>query len=60
MQNVEAESARYLAARQAQDFDIAAVIAGEAAGLIRDVQPAARIVAGMVEQAEGLLARRGA
>ncbi len=59
MQNVEVESARYLAARQAQDFDIAAVIAGEAAGLIRDVQPAARIVAGMVEQAEGLLARRG-
>ena len=60
MQNVEVESARYLAARQAQDFDIAAVIAGEAAGLIRDVQPAGRIVAGMVEQAEGLLARRGA
>jgi len=59
MQNVEVESARYLAARQAQDFEIAAVIAGEAAGLIRDVQPAGRIVAGMVEQAEGLLARRG-
>ena len=59
MHNAEVESARYMAARQAQDFDIAAVIAGEAAGLIRDVQPAARIVAGMVEQAEGLLARRG-
>ena len=58
LQQVDAESQRYMAARQAQDFDVAAVIAGEAVGLIHDVQPAACIVAGMVERAEALLARR--
>jgi nitronate monooxygenase len=52
------EQARYAAARDAGDFDTAAVIAGEAADLIRGVEPAAAIVTRMVAEAETLL--RGA
>jgi nitronate monooxygenase len=57
MQHAEEEGARYLAARAAHDFDIAAVIAGEASGLIGDLRPAAHIVEQMVSQAESLLQR---
>ena len=39
------EQVRYAAARDAADFDTAAVIAGEAADLVRDIEPAAAIVA---------------
>jgi nitronate monooxygenase len=53
--NIDAEAARYAAARAAGDFDIAAVIAGEAAGLIHDLPDAADIVTRTVAHAEELL-----
>jgi nitronate monooxygenase len=54
-ENIDAEAGRYAAARAAGDFDTAAVIAGEAAGLIHDLPDAGEIVARVVAQAEGLL-----
>ena len=39
------------------DFDVAAVIAGEAVGLIHDAPPAAEIVDRITREAEGLLSR---
>jgi nitronate monooxygenase len=56
MQTIRTEAPRYQAAREAGDFDIAAVIAGEGAGLVHEVLPAATIVAEVVEKAEALLA----
>ncbi|MFZ2155770.1 MAG: nitronate monooxygenase, partial [Bradyrhizobium sp.] len=44
LQNVKAVAAEYAAARASGNFDIAAVIAGEAVGLIHDIPPAADIV----------------
>jgi nitronate monooxygenase len=44
-----------MAAREAGDFDIAAVIAGESAALVHDVAPAGAIVTEIVETAEALL-----
>lgn len=55
--NLEREGERFLAAREAGDTDIAPVIAGEAAGLVRSVLPAAEIVRNMVAQAENALRR---
>lgn len=46
---------RYAEARDADDFDTAAVIAGEAADLIADIAPAGEIVARIVEEAGTLL-----
>jgi nitronate monooxygenase len=57
MQRAEEVSADYLRAREAGNFDIAAVIAGESAGLIHDVRPAPQIVESIVAQAEKALAR---
>lgn len=54
----DSEAARYAAARDAADFDIAAVIAGEAAGLVHDVPSAAQIVERIVADAQRRL--RGA
>lgn len=54
----DSEGERYVAAREAADFDVAAVIAGEAAGLVRDVPPAARIIERLVADAQQRL--RGA
>jgi nitronate monooxygenase len=53
------EAQRYREAREQGDFDIAAVIAGEAVGLIHDVLPAAEIVNRVVREAEALLTRGG-
>ncbi len=50
------EADRYLEARSAGDFDIAAVIAGEAVDLIDAIRPAGQIVQGLVDEAEALLA----
>jgi nitronate monooxygenase len=58
MQRADEESKRYLEARTAGNFDIAAVIAGESAGLIHGIEPAARIVERLVAQAEALGAGR--
>ena len=58
MQNVAAVSADYAAAKAAGNFDVAAVIAGEAVGLIHDIPPAAEIVERIASAAEQLLAGR--
>ena len=50
-----AEIDRYAQARDAGDFETAAVIAGEAADLVRAVEPAAHILNRMVSEAEALL-----
>ncbi len=55
MQNVGAVAAEYAAARAAGDFDIAAVIAGEAVGLIHDIPPAGEIVDRIVTEAGQIL-----
>src|SRR5690348_3581065 len=44
VQNVEAVAVEYAAARDAGNFDIAGVFAGDGVGLIHDIPPAAEIV----------------
>jgi nitronate monooxygenase len=56
LHRVDAECARYDAARAAGDYDVLAVIAGEASGLIHDVGSAGEVVARVVAEAEALLA----
>ncbi|MGD9509184.1 MAG: NAD(P)H-dependent flavin oxidoreductase [Geminicoccaceae bacterium] len=51
-----AELARYEAARAAGDFTVAGVLAGEAADLVRTIEPAAGIVRRVGQGAERLLA----
>ncbi|TPQ28179.1 2-nitropropane dioxygenase [Bradyrhizobium guangdongense] len=58
MQNVATVAADYAAAKAVGNFDVAAVIAGEAIGLIHDIPPAADIVARIAIEAEQLLAGR--
>jgi nitronate monooxygenase len=58
MQNVNAVTAEYAAAKAAGNFDIAAVIAGEAVGLIHDIPPAAEIVDRIVTGADQILSGR--
>jgi nitronate monooxygenase len=58
LQNVGAVAAEYAAARAAGNFDIAAVIAGEAVGLIHDIPPAAEIVDRIVTEADQILLGR--
>ena len=55
LQNVDAVAAEYAAAKAAGNFDIAAVIAGEAVGLIHDIPPAAEIVDRIVTEADQIL-----
>ena len=57
MQHIAAEGARYDDARAAGDFDTAAVIAGECAGLIHAVESVSVIVARMVREAEAAIQR---
>lgn len=57
-QRLEDEASRFAEARRAGDFSIAAVIAGEAAGLVRDVPSAGTIVQRIVAEAERLLVRQ--
>jgi nitronate monooxygenase len=52
---INEEGQRYVAAKARHDFDIAAVIAGESAGLIHDVPTAAEVIRSMVEQADKLM-----
>jgi nitronate monooxygenase len=58
LQNVTAVAADYAAAKAAGNFDVAAVIAGEAVGLIHDIPPAAEIVERIVSEAEQILLGR--
>jgi nitronate monooxygenase len=57
LRHLEEESAKYAAAREAGDFDIAAVIAGEAAGLINDIPSAHDVIERVVREASALLGR---
>jgi nitronate monooxygenase len=58
MRHLDEESAKYAAARDAGDFDIAAVIAGEAVGLIHDIPSARDLIERVVNEASALLTRR--
>jgi nitronate monooxygenase len=58
MQNIEAVAPEYAKAREEGNFDIAAVIAGEAVGLIRDVLPAGDIIERMIAEAGQILQGR--
>jgi len=58
MQRAGEVAAEYAAARAAGNFEVAAVFAGEAVGLIHDIPPAAEIVERIAIEAEQLLAGR--
>src|SRR5712672_3339908 len=58
LQNVKTIVAEYAAAKAAGDFDVAAVIAGEAIGLIHDIPKAAEIVDRIVTEANQILLGR--
>lgn len=58
MQNVRAVATEYAAAKAAGNFDVAAVIAGEAVGLIHDIPPAAEIVDRIVAEADQIMLGR--
>ena len=57
MRAMSVEGERYRAAREMGDYATAAVIAGEAAGLIRNIPAAAEVMRTMVRDAAQLLAR---
>ena len=57
LRNLDEEANRYAAARGEGNFDIAAIIAGEAAGLIVDVPSASGLVAAIASGASDVLAR---
>ncbi|MGJ5207980.1 NAD(P)H-dependent flavin oxidoreductase [Bradyrhizobium sp. HKCCYLR20261] len=58
LQQVERVSADYVKARAEGNFDVAAVIAGEAVGLIHDIPPAGEIVERIVGEATRILQGR--
>jgi nitronate monooxygenase len=58
MQRAGEIAEQYAAAKAAGNFEIAAVFAGEAVGLIHDIPPAAEIVERIATEAEQLLAGR--
>lgn len=53
------EFKRYISARDAGDADNTGLFLGEAVGLMRDIQPAATIIARIVEEAERVLRLEG-
>jgi nitronate monooxygenase len=57
MRHLDEESTRYVAARKDGNFDIAAVIAGESAGLNREISSTREVVDRIVRDASTLLAR---
>jgi nitronate monooxygenase len=58
-ERIDEVSREYSAARERGDFDVAGVIAGESAGLIHDIPPAAEIVERIVAEAETITVRLG-
>jgi nitronate monooxygenase len=58
LQNVETIAAEYNTAKAEGNFDVAAVIAGQAAGLINDIPPAATIIERIVSEARDILTHR--
>lgn len=57
MRHLDEEAEKYATARAEGNFDIAAVIAGEAAGLIHDIPSAHDVIERVVQEASALLAR---
>ncbi len=57
MRNLSEESTKYAEARERANFDIAAVIAGESAGLVREIVPVREVMDRIVRDASALLAR---
>ena len=57
MRELEDEFPKYVAARNEGNFDVAAVIAGESAGLVREILPVREVVERIVRDAATLLAR---
>ena len=55
LRHQEEESERYAVARRENDFDIAAVIAGESSGLVRDINSAREVVEGVMREASALI-----
>jgi len=55
LRHQEEESERYATARRENDFDIAAVIAGESSGLVRDITSARQVVEGVMREASALI-----
>ncbi|HTE15363.1 MAG TPA: nitronate monooxygenase, partial [Burkholderiales bacterium] len=55
LRNLDPESAKYAVAQKEANFDIAAVIAGESAGLVHEILPARDVVEKMVRDAATLL-----
>lgn len=60
MRHQDEEATKYVTARKDGNFDIAAVIAGESAGLVRDISPVRELVDRIVRDASTLLARGSA
>ena len=58
MQRADQIAVDYAAAKTAGNFDVAAVFAGESAGLIHDIPPAAEIVDRIVTEADQILNKR--
>jgi nitronate monooxygenase len=58
IQNVEAVAIEYGAARDAGNFDVAGVFAGNGVGLIHDIPPAAEIVERIAGEADQILSGR--
>ena len=56
LRHQEEEAARYAAARDDGNFDVAAVIAGESSGLVREITSAREVVERTVREASALLA----
>jgi len=56
LRHQEEEAARYAAARNEGVFDVAAVIAGESSGLVREITSAREVVERTVREASALLA----
>jgi nitronate monooxygenase len=56
LQHQDEEAARYAKGSAAEDFNTAAVIAGEAVDLITDIPPAAEVIERTVTKAAALLA----
>ncbi len=56
LQHQQVEADRYAQARTSGDFDVAAVIAGEAVDMIGDIPPAQAVVERMASEAASLLA----
>ena len=55
LRHQEEESERYATARRENDFDIAAVIAGESSGLVREITSAREVVEGVMREASVLI-----